>query len=253
MNSSSFLGDSMADSAAESQNGALNVLPRHVAIIMDGNARWAKDHGMTVVEGHLAGYANIDPVVKMLQRHGIEEATLFAFSTENWQRSEQEVEDIMGLASQAVEQDVERFDREDVRLCHIGSTERLSEAMLEKILAAVNVTARNQGFKLNLAFDYGGRQDIINATRRMLRDKVPAESVNEALFDSYLYTSGSQDPDLIIRTGGEFRISNFMLWQSAYSEFYSTETLWPAFGESELHGALRSYSKRQRRFGVRAV
>ncbi len=226
-------------------------VPRHVAIIMDGNARWAKRHGLTVAQGHRAGYVNIERVARCLVDRAVEEVTLFAFSTENWHRPDDEVRALMELAGEAISQGVERFHENNVRLRHIGDGSRLGSEMLDRIEQAEHLTRHNDGIALNLAFDYGGREEIINAVKGIIRDGVPIEDVDEVLFERYLFTNGSSDPDLIVRTGGEFRVSNFMIWQGAYSEFYSSQTLWPDFGESEIDAAFREYSGRNRRFGQR--
>ena len=238
-------------SDSQSNHSHLRKIPQHIAIIMDGNARWAKQHGKTIAEGHYAGYKNIEHVVRILRDKGVAETTLFAFSTENWHRPDKEVESIMALASEAVAEGAEQFHKEGIRLRHIGSGNRLDKEMREKIAQAVAMTASNQSFTLNLAFDYGGREDIVDATRRIVAERISPEDIDEALFSKYLYTSGGTDPDLVIRTGGEFRISNFMIWQSAYSEFHSTNTLWPAFAESDIDQAIEVFASRQRRFGLR--
>lgn len=226
-------------------------VPQHIAIIMDGNARWAKLRGMTVAQGHRAGYNNIERVAKSLSDRGVNEVTLFAFSTENWHRPEGEVQALMELAAEAIEKGVKRFHENGVRLRHVGHGRRLPSEMLRKIAEAERLTRNNGAIGLNLAFDYGGREEIVDAIRRMINDGIDHENVDEALFERYLFTAGIPDPDMIIRTGGEFRISNFMIWQSAYSEFYSSQTLWPEFGESDIDAAFEAYSLRQRRFGQR--
>ena len=226
-------------------------IPRHVAIIMDGNARWAKKHCLSVAEGHHAGYMNIERVARHLADRGVKEVTLFAFSTENWHRPDDEVRALMELAGQAINRGVDQFHKNNVKLRHIGNDSRLASEMLQKIEDAERLTRDNDGIALNLAFDYGGREEIINAVKGILRDGVPVEDVDEALFERYLSTADSPDPDLIVRTGGEFRVSNFMIWQGAYSEFYSSQTLWPEFGEIDIDAAFGAYSKRNRRFGQR--
>lgn len=226
-------------------------VPQHIAIIMDGNARWAKKHGLTVAQGHRAGYNNIERVTRSLGDRGVKEVTLFAFSTENWHRPDDEVEALMGLATEAIEQGVQRFHENGVRLRHVGHGRRLPSEMLRKIADAERLTRGNLSIGLNLAFDYGGREEIVNAIRRIVRDGISHDDIDDALVERYLFTAGLSDPDMIIRTGGEFRISNFMIWQSAYSEFFSSSALWPEFGESEIDAAIEAYSRRQRRFGQR--
>ena len=226
-------------------------VPHHVAIIMDGNARWARKSGVGVSRGHRAGYENIACVTRLLAERGVREVTLFAFSTENWHRPEDEVNDLMELAFEAIERGVGEFHANGVRLRHVGYEERLPKEMLRNIKAAERLTKDNTTIALNLAFDYGGRHEIVNAFKRIVESGVRAEDIDETLIERHLFTRGIPDPDIIIRTGGEFRISNFMIWQAAYAEFYSSPALWPEFGEQEIDEAIRAYSQRQRRFGLR--
>ncbi len=226
-------------------------VPHHVAIIMDGNARWAMKNGTSIAQGHRAGYENIARVSRFLAERGVKDMTLFAFSTENWRRPEDEVNDLMDLAFEAIERGVEEFHANGVRLRHVGYERRMSNEMLRNIKAAERLTKDNSTISLNLAFDYGGRHEIVNAVKTIVENGVRPEDVDEALIERHLFTRGIPDPDIIIRTGGEFRISNFMIWQSAYAEFYSSPALWPEFGESEIDKAIRAYSQRQRRFGRR--
>ena len=231
-------------------NGAARV-PRHVAIIMDGNARWAAARGLPVAQGHRAGYENIERVTRALAAHGVEEATLFAFSTENWNRPEAEVDALMNLASEAISSGVARFHENGVRLRHVGNEDRLPDGMMERIKRAELLTSGNDQLALNLAFDYGGRHEIVNAVRAIVADGIAAEAVDEALIERYLFTAGAPDPDMVIRTGGEQRISNFMIWEAAYAEFYTSEAMWPEFGDAEVAEAIAAYARRQRRFGKR--
>ena len=250
---SETLEDDAATASLVSGNGAMfsGNVPQHVAIIMDGNARWARRNGLSIPEGHRAGYENIAKVTRHLTDRGVAQATLFAFSTENWNRPEDEVEALMDLATEAIERGVRRFHEEGVRLRHVGYEDRLPHGMVAKIKRAERLTEENGRFSLNLAFDYGGRHEIVNAVKRILSDGVAPDDVDEDLMSRYLFTSGIPDPDMIIRTGGEYRISNFMIWQSAYSEFYSSEVMWPDFGEEEIEAAIDAYARRQRRFGAR--
>ena len=245
------VGDDVPGSGVSPNGSGAERIPQHIAIIMDGNARWAKKHGLTVAQGHRAGYNNIERVARCLGERGVKEVTLFAFSTENWHRPDDEVQALMELAAEAIEQGVQRFHRNGVRLNHVGYGRRLPSEMLCKIADAEKLTRNNDVISLNLAFDYGGREEIVDAVRRIIREGVDHENVDEALFERYLFTAGIPDPDMIIRTGGEFRISNFMIWQSAYAEFFSSLALWPEFGESEIDAALQAYARRQRRFGQR--
>jgi undecaprenyl diphosphate synthase len=243
----------VATKLSASRNGQVAELeiPRHVAIIMDGNARWAGKNGLSIAQGHRAGYENIEKVARGLAKRGVEEATLFAFSTENWNRPEDEVQALMDLASEAIERGVEEFHANGIKLRHVGYERRLPSNMLHKIKQAEHLTRDNSTIALNLAFDYGGRHEIVNAVKKIVADGVEPDAIDEATIEQYLFTAGTPDPDIVIRTGGEFRISNFMIWQSAYSEFYSSPALWPEFGETEIDEAIKVYSQRQRRFGQR--
>jgi len=223
--------------------------PLHVAIIMDGNGRWAKERGLPRLAGHKAGGENIRPAVKLFAAHGVKYLTLYAFSTENWSRPVQEVSGLLGLLGRRIDQETQAFHEDNVRLVHIGRVDRLSKKIRQKVESAVECTANNTGLTLCLAFDYGGRDEIVQAARRIAADGVAVDGIDESVFERYLYSSGIPDPDLLIRTGGETRLSNFLLWQTAYSEFYFTPVLWPDFGSNDIEEALSEYSRRQRRFG----
>lgn len=224
-------------------------LPRHVAFIMDGNGRWAEQRRLPRLEGHRAGVENVRPVIKCLSRHGIEYVTLYAFSTENWSRPQREVQGLMQILEESIDRETQKLHQEGVRLTHVGSSEGLSEMLKQKVQYAVNLTKDNQRITLCLAYNYGGRAEITTAVKRILQNGVRPDDVDEALVSRYLYTAGLPDPDLIIRTGGEMRLSNFLIWQAAYSEYYSTPALWPDFGPEEVEQALLTYSERERRFG----
>ena len=226
-------------------------MPYHVAIIMDGNGRWARERGIHIEDGHRAGFTNIEPVLERLAEQGVREVTLFAFSTENWQRPRDEVASLMSLMSDEIAAGAERFNQKRVRLRHIGDDSKLGLEVRAKVREAVALTSGNTELTLNVAFDYGGRSEIVQAIRRIVDDGLSPEMIDERTVERYLYTSGGRDPDLVIRTGGEFRISNFLLWQSAYAEFHSTPTLWPDFGEHDIAAALQAYASRERRFGAR--
>ena len=226
-------------------------VPLHIAIIMDGNGRWARQHGLDIEVGHRAGFTNIEPVLERLADEGVREVTLFAFSTENWQRPREEVESLMSLMSNEIAAGAERFNQKRVRLRHIGDDSKLPQDVRDKVREAVALTAPNTELTLNVAFDYGGRSEIVHAIRRIIAEGVAPDMIDESTVERHLYTAGGSDPDLVIRTGGEFRISNFLLWQSAYAEFHSTPTLWPDFGERDIAEALRAYASRERRFGAR--
>jgi undecaprenyl diphosphate synthase len=226
-----------------------NYPPQHVAIVMDGNGRWAKERGLPRLAGHKAGGENIRPVAKAFSNHGVEYLTLYAFSTENWNRPEPEVAGLLSLLAKRIDSETRAFHRENVRLLHLGRVDRLSTRLREKVQAAVELTKHNTGLTLCLAFDYGGRDEIVQAVRRIAAAAIPVDSIDQALLTQYLYSSDVPDPDLVIRTGGEHRLSNFLLWQAAYSELYFTPVLWPDFGPKGIEEALAEYRRRQRRFG----
>ncbi|MBM3946375.1 MAG: di-trans,poly-cis-decaprenylcistransferase [SAR202 cluster bacterium] len=222
---------------------------KHVAIIMDGNGRWAAQRRLPRHEGHRAGTKNIRRVVETFARHGVPYLTLYAFSTENWARPKGEVRALLGILEQVIEEQVLELHRQGVRLQHLGRLDRLSASLQEAITRSLALTKDNTGITLNVAFDYGGRAEIVDAVRRIVADGVPADGVDDALVSRYLTTRSIPDPDLIIRTAGEQRLSNFLIWQSAYSEYYCTPALWPDFGPAEVEEALGAYRQRQRRFG----
>lgn len=224
-------------------------IPQHVAFIMDGNGRWATQQGLPRLEGHRVGVNRLQAILKILAGKGVKWVTVYAFSTENWSRPTEEVQGILELLSHALQEQTQELHENNVRVIHVGRLDRLPQEMRESIEAAQQLTSRNTGITLNVAFDYGGREEILEAAKRIIKDGVPPEQVDEELFSGYLYTSHAPDPDLIIRTGGELRISNFLLWQSAYSEYYHTPTLWPDLDATELDRALESYANRKRRFG----
>ncbi len=228
---------------------SFSTIPYHIGIIMDGNGRWAREHGLPRLEGHRAGTENIRRVLEACGEHGVKIVTIYAFSTENWQRPEAEVRGLMGILERVLEREVENFHRNGVKLCHIGELEGLSDKLREAVLDAIDLTKGNDRLILNVAFNYGGRAEIVRAVQSMLEEQTDPAVVDEQLLSSYLYTAGLPDPDLIIRTGGEMRLSNFLIWQSAYSEYYSTPTYWPDFDKEELRKALWAYSQRNRRFG----
>lgn len=224
-------------------------LPRHVAIIMDGNGRWACQQGQPRLEGHRAGTQNIRRVIHAFSRYQVEYLTLYAFSTENWGRPPSEVQGLMELMGVVIEREVQDLHAENVRLRHLGRLQHLNPQLRQAVERALRMTEKNTGLTLCVAFDYGGRAEILEAVRRMLRDGVSPEELTEDLFRWYLYAADIPDPDLIIRTAGEQRLSNFLLWQSAYSEYYSTPVLWPDFDAAEVDRAMEVYQQRRRRFG----
>jgi len=229
-------------------------VPRHIAIIMDGNGRWAKKHAMGRVLGHRKGAESVRVTVRTCRRIGIRYLTLYAFSMENWLRPEAEVRALLQLLQEYLDGEVQEMMDNDIRLVAIGSLDSLGDPILTTIREAMERTAGNQGMVLNLALSYGGRDEIVMAARRLVSDGLAGiirpEEVTKELFARYLYTTGLPDPDLLIRTGGECRVSNFLLWQLAYTEFYFTDVLWPDFRERHLLEAIVDYQKRERRFGM---
>lgn len=224
-------------------------IPQHVAIIMDGNRRWAEVRGLARLQGHRRGLENMRAVVSYLGDRQVKYITIFAFSTENWSRPQDEVEGLLRLLEERIEQETQGFHRMGVKLRHLGSLDRLSPSVKRLIKKAVELTKNNTSLTLSFAFNYGGRSEILNAVRQLISEGVPTEDIDESLFNGYLYTTGLPDVDLLIRTGGELRISNFLIWQMAYSEYYFTDVLWPDFNGKEVDKALLAYSQRQRRFG----
>lgn len=225
-------------------------LPDHVAIIMDGNGRWAQRRGLPRIAGHKKGAESVRTVLEAARRLGIRVLTLYAFSDENWGRPEEEVGFLMRMLEQYLQSEIRALMKNDIRLRVIGRTEKLPSTARDLIRKATAETAGNKGLVLVLALSYGGRGEIIDAVRRIGSEGTALQDVSEELIASHLDTAGLPDPDLIIRTSGEQRISNFLLWQSAYAEFYFTETPWPAFGEKEFLLAMLDYQGRQRRFGL---
>ena len=236
------------------KNIDLTRLPQHIAIIMDGNGRWAERHALGRVLGHRKGANAVQATVKTCRQIGIRYLTLYAFSMENWLRPKAEVRALLKLLLEYLENETQEMIDQGIRLAAIGDLESLGEPIHAKLKETIERTAHNQGMVLNLALSYGGRDEIVAAARRMYSDglagKITPEEVTKDLFANYLYTTGLPDPDLLIRTGGECRISNFLLWQMAYTEFYFTEILWPDFRERHLLKAIADYQQRERRFGM---
>ena len=232
----------------------LQKLPRHIAIIMDGNGRWAKQHALGRIMGHQKGVEAVRKTVRLCREIGIQYLTLYAFSVENWLRPDQEVAALMQILRQYLRSELAEMMENDIRLYAIGDINGL-QAPVRKLLAETMArTAGNRGMVLNLALSYGGQDEIIRAVRRIAEDvregTLAAEDITRESFAAYLYTAGIPDPDLLIRTSGEFRISNFLLWQSAYTEFYFTEVLWPDFDKKDLFAAIADYQRRERRYGL---
>jgi len=228
-------------------------VPRHVAVIMDGNGRWARNRGLPRVAGHRQGVHSVRATVKACGELGVQWLTLFAFSSENWRRPEQEVGVLMGLLTTALETEVSKLHRNKIRLRMIGDMSRFSPRMQQLIRDSEELTRDNESMNLNVAVNYGGRWDVVSAARDLAgavaRGEVDPSEISESDLSSRLSTGDAPEPDLFIRTGGEMRISNFMMWQLAYTELYFTETLWPDFDRDAFKAALESYATRQRRFG----
>jgi undecaprenyl diphosphate synthase len=225
-------------------------VPRHVAIIMDGNGRWASQRGLARLEGHEAGTENIRRITHAAGAIGIRYLTLWAFSAENWRRPKEEVEGILNILSRAIETETEELHRQGAQLRHIGDLGSLSPELREAINGAIERTRDNDKLILTLAFNYGGRQELLRAVRSIVAEGVDAADVDEATVERHLYTHDLPDPDLIIRTSGEYRLSNFLLWQGAYSELHFCSTLWPDFSPEDLQAAVLDYAHRERRFGA---
>ncbi|MEF9426255.1 MAG: isoprenyl transferase [Candidatus Mariimomonas ferrooxydans] len=223
---------------------------KHVAIIMDGNGRWAELRGLSRIEGHREGVKRVDEIISAANELKLKALTLYAFSMENWQRPRSEVDALMSLLNFYLRDEMKKFVRDNVIFRAIGELERLPESTKRLLKEFELLTSKNTGLFLSSALSYGGKEEILGAVKRILRDGLKPDEINEETFEKYLYTAGLPHPDLIIRTSGEMRLSNFLLWQSAYSELYFTETLWPDFRKDEFISAVTDYEKRERRFGA---
>ncbi len=235
--------------AGKEESGKIAGAPRHVAIIMDGNGRWARKRGLPRLAGHRAGTENIRRIIEGCVEYGVEILTLWAFSTENWTRPIDEVRGLIRLIGETLDRELNELHKQGVQLRHTGRLENLPEDLQRRVRHAIELTKDNERLIVNVAFDYGGRADITQAVRRIIAAGVPADQVDEELVSHYLWTADLPDPDLIIRTSGEYRISNFMLWQGAYAEYYFTPLYWPDFDKDELRKAIIEYTHRDRRFG----
>ena len=229
--------------------GRVGAVPDHVAVIMDGNGRWARGQGRPRSEGHRAGKQNIRLVIEKFAEQSVSCLTLFAFSTENWERPDDEVRGLIRILSEVIKSEVEELHLRGIRIKHLGRLDRLTPELQDAVTNSIQLTRDNTGMTLSVAFDYGGRAEILGAVRRIVADRHAPEDITEDLFRRYLDTSEIPDPDLVIRTAGEMRLSNFLLWQSAYAEYYTTPVLWPDFDEAEVMKALAAYASRRRRFG----
>jgi len=229
-------------------------IPRHVAIIMDGNGRWAQRRGLHRVRGHAVGAESVRVVTRLARRLGISYLTLFAFSEENWQRPNLEIRTLMALLRRYLHRELSEMQDNQIALRAIGNLKQLPEKVLQDLTQTIAATAAGARMVLTLALSYGGRREIVQAVQTLAREvaagRLAPEDIDAALFARYLYTAGMPDPDLLIRTSGEYRLSNFLLWQSAYTELYVTDTLWPDFREDDFMKALEAYQQRERRFGL---
>jgi undecaprenyl diphosphate synthase len=232
----------------KSPNSAERV-PTHIAIIMDGNGRWALSRGLPRLAGHKAGTENLRRVIESCVEFDVKYLTLYAFSTENWGRPMEEVRGLMRILEDVIDRELRELHKQGVRLRHIGHLDKLKPSLRQKVLDAIEYTKDNNRLTLCVAFNYGGRDEIVCAIQHMIEDGIKPEEVTDDKVNEYLFTAGVPDPDLIIRTSGELRGSNFLIWQGAYSEWYFTPTYWPDFGKEELARALEEYKQRHRRFG----
>jgi undecaprenyl diphosphate synthase len=224
-------------------------VPRHLAIVMDGNRRWARKKHLPAIAGHRAGVDTIRRTLRAARDRGVEYLTLYSFSTENWSRDEEEVGALMALLEETIRRETKTLVEDGVRLKVIGRLHELSDRLQRAIAGAVKETSPGTRGVMTLAFNYGGRAEIVDAVKRLVADGVPADSIDEAAIAKRLYAPEHPDPDLLIRTGGELRVSNFLLWEVAYSEMWATQVLWPDFSVADLDAALTSYAERERRFG----
>jgi len=228
---------------------SLSCVPTHVAIIMDGNGRWAHQRGLSRMAGHRAGTENIRQVIERFADYNVKYLTLYAFSTENWNRPRPEVQGLMRILGRVIKRETKHLHENGIRLLHLGRLDGLSPTLQQQVLDAIELTKDNDRMTVCIAFNYGGRAEILDAARRLMTNGLSPNEVDEGVFSSHLYTADIPDPDLIIRTAGEMRLSNFLIWQGAYSEFYTTDVYWPDFDGKDIDRALLAYSQRQRRFG----
>ena len=225
-------------------------LPVHIAIVPDGNGRWAEKRGLSRLAGHQAGVKKMRSLIEYLSSLQIKYVTLYGFSTENWGRPTDEIKGLFRILVERIDQDVPKLNKRGVRVRHLGRLGELPDWLQSSVKRAEELTKDNTGLTLSLAFNYGGHIEIIDAVRRIIAEGIPPEKIDEKLFSEYLYTAGIPDVDLLIRTGDELRLSNFLLWQTAYSEYYFTDVLWPDFTKEDMDKALIDYSQRKRRFGA---
>ncbi len=224
-------------------------IPQHIAIIMDGNGRWARARGLPRLAGHRAGTENLRNIIKACVEFGVGYLTIYAFSTENWSRPDKEVSGLMSIFEEVFERELAELNRQGAQLRHIGRLEDVKESLQKKVINGVEKTKNNDKLILNVAFNYGGRDEIVYAVQQIVSKGVSAEQVTEKLISEHLYTGDIPEPDLVIRTSGEQRISNFLIWQAAYAEWVFPDTYWPDFGRDQLLAAIQEYGQRERRFG----
>lgn len=224
-------------------------IPQHIVLFPDGNRRWARGKGLHTLEGHKKGYENLIDFSEWCKNKGVKVLTAFGFSTENWNRSEEEVAYLMKLLEKGLTDNLQRYAKEGICVKVIGQKERLPKSLQEAIIKTEEITKDNKNLQLNFAVSYGGKWDILQAIKKIVDEKIPVEKIDEQLFESYLSTAGLPNPDLIIRAGGEMRMSNFVLWQAAYAELYFCPKFWPDFTEQDLDEALAEFDNRSRRFG----
>jgi undecaprenyl diphosphate synthase len=240
----------LTDNSMESEIQVMSErVPRHVAIIMDGNGRWAKKRGLPRSAGHRQGTENLRTIIRAAVEFNVQILTIYAFSTENWNRPRREVQLLMRILEMVIDRELAELNKEGVQIRHIGELDGIDDRLAKKVVQACETTAHNSRLILNVAFNYGGRDEIVHAVQNMMREGVDPDAVTEEMISHYLYTSDLPDPDLIIRTSGEFRLSNFLIWQGAYSEHYYTDVLWPDFDKVCFKAALDEYATRKRRFG----
>jgi len=234
---------------SSAQDPAAGFLPRHVAFIMDGNGRWAQSRHLPRLAGHRAGVRNMHRIVKAAVDLGIPMITLYAFSTENWGRPTEEVDGLMEIFADAAERETRSLHRNGVRINHIGSFDEVPLAQRRAIERAVELTRDNDRLQMNVAFNYGGRAEVVKAVREIVASGVDPSTICESTINDHLYTAGMPDPDLVVRTAGEMRLSNFLIWQASYSEYFFSQKMWPDFGEDDFREALDAYASRRRKFG----
>lgn len=224
-------------------------VPAHIAIIMDGNGRWAAARGLPRLEGHRAGTENLRQIIRACVELGVKYLTLYAFSTENWGRPKEEVNGLLAILESVIDRELNELNAEGVRIVHVGRLDAMPKKIRQKVCQSMEKTRSNERLVLNIAWNYGGRDEIVYALQEIIKAGIPADQIDEEVISHHLFTHGSPDPDLIIRTSGEMRVSNFLIWQSAYAEWYFTPTLWPDFNKEELKKAIEDYNHRKRRFG----